>query len=76
MNYYMGWLPKIEQMKERYEDKGFTGLEYADMDVLFSLEVRLIELESRMKIYEQSLKQIAESDTLEAAKRMARITLG
>ena len=91
MNYYTGWLPKIEQtltmqwnkqkekieeMKERYESKGFTGLEYADMDVLFSLEVRLIELESRMKIYEQSLKQIAESDTLEAAKRMARITLG
>ena len=91
MNYYTGWLPKIEQtltmqwnkqkekieeMKARYEDKGFTGLEYTDMDVLFSLEVRLIELESRMKIYEQSLKQIAESDTLEAAKRMARITLG
>lgn len=76
MNYYMGWLPKIEQMKERYEDKGFTGLEYSDMDVLFSLEVRLIELESRMKMYEQSLKQIAESDTLEAAKRTARITLG
>ena len=91
MNYYMGWLPKIEstltmqwnkqkekieEMKVRYEDKGFTGLEYSDMDVLFSLEVRLIELESRMKMYEQSLKQIAESDTLEAAKRMARITLG
>ena len=87
----MGWLPKIEstltmqwtkrkekieEMKERYEDKGFTGLEYSDMDVLFGLEVRLIELESRMKMYEQSLKQIAESDTLEAAKRMARITLG
>lgn len=91
MNYYTGWLPKIEstltmrwnkqkekieEMKERYEDKGFSGLEYSDMDALFSIEVRLIELESRMKIYEQSLKQIVESDTLEAAKRMARITLG
>jgi hypothetical protein len=91
MNYYMGWLPKIEseltmrwdkqkekieEMKARYEDKGFTGLEYADMDVLFSLEVRIVELESRLKMYEQSLKNIAESDTLEFAKRTARITLG
>lgn len=87
----MGWLPKIQQnlsmqwnnqkekiqeMKQRYEDKGFIGLDYSDMDVLFGLEARIIELESRMKMYEQSLKQITESDTLEAAKRMARITLG
>jgi hypothetical protein len=91
MNYYTEWLPKIEsklamrwdkqkekfkQMKERYEDKGFNGLEYADMDVLFSLEARIIELESRMKMYEQSLKDITESDTLEFAKRTAKITLG
>jgi hypothetical protein len=90
MNYYTGWLPKIEsdltmqwnkqkekieEMKERYEDKGFTGLEYADMDVLFGLEVRITELESRLKMYEQSLKNIVESDTLEFAKRTARITL-
>jgi Ni,Fe-hydrogenase III large subunit len=87
----MGWLPKIEstltmqwnkqkekieEMKVRYEDKGFTGLEYSDMDVLFSLEVRIVELESRLKMYEQSLKQIAESDTLEFSKRTARIALG
>lgn len=91
MNYYKGWLPKIEstltmkwnnrkerveKMKERYEDKGFTGLDYSDMDVLFSLENRIIELESRMKIYEDSLKRISEADTLEFAKRTARITLG
>lgn len=80
MNYYMGWVPnmkkEIKQMKDRYEEKGFTGLEYSDMDTLFDLEARIIELESRIKIYEQSLKQIAESDTLEFAKRTARITLG
>ena len=46
------------------------------MDVLFGLEVRITELESRLKIYEQSLKNIVESDTLEFAKRTARITLG
>jgi hypothetical protein len=70
-----GWREKLKEMKERYEDKGFTGLEYSDMDVLFSLEVRIVELESRLKMYEQSLKNIAESDTLEFAKRTARITL-
>jgi len=91
MNYYTGWLPKIEstlimqwkeqkeriqKMKEKYEDRGFTGLDYSDMDVLFGLENRIIELESRMKIYEDSLKRISEADTLEFAKRTARITLG
>lgn len=51
------------------------GKDSESTDDRFSLECKIIELESRLKIYEQSLKQIAETDTLEAAKRMARITL-
>lgn len=91
MSYHKGWLPeiestlmiqwnkqkeKIQEMKERYENKGFTGLEYSDMDVLFSLENKLIELESKLRGYEDSLKKIAEAETLTVAQRIARMTLG
>ena len=69
-------MKNLTEMKNRYEDKGFSGLEYSDMDVLFSLENRLIDAESKLRIYEESFKKIIESETLSVAQRIARITLG
>ena len=69
-------MKNLTEMKNRYEDKGFSGLEYSDMDVLFSLENRLIDAESKLRIYEESFKKIIESETLSVAQRVARITLG
>jgi hypothetical protein len=70
------FMKNLTEMKNRYEDKGFSGLEYSDMDVLFSLENRLIDAESKLRIYEESFKKIIESETLSVAQRVARITLG
>jgi hypothetical protein len=68
-------MSNIKTIKDRYEEKGQIGLSYSDMNILFNLENEVAELKLKLKFYEKGLKQVAESDTLESAKRIARITL-
>lgn len=67
---------KLKSIKERYEDKGAASLSYSDMDKLFDLEVKLIDMYARLQTYENMLKHISEAETAEAARRLARIALG
>ena len=62
-------------LRERYEDKGAMGLSYSDMDKLFDLEAKLIEMHARLQTYETMLRHITEAETAEGARRLARIAL-
>lgn len=64
----------------KYDEKGPMGLSYSEMNWLFenseNLEQQVDLLKTKIKMYEESLLSVRNSDTLEQAKRTARIALG
>lgn len=64
----------------KYDEKGPMGLSYSEMSWLFenteTLEQEIDILKIKIRMYEESLLSIKNSDTLEQAKRTARIALG
>jgi len=70
----------VNLLMNKYDEKGPLGLSYSEMNWLFenseNLEQQVDLLKTKIKMYEESLLSVRNSDTLEQAKRTARIALG
>lgn len=70
----------VNLLMNKYDEKGPMGLSYSEMNWLFenseNLEQQVDLLKTKIKMYEESLLSVRNSDTLEQAKRTARIALG
>lgn len=70
----------VNLLMNKYDEKGPMGLSYSEMNWLFenteNLEQQVELLKVKIKMYEESLLSVRNSDTLEQAKRTARIALG
>lgn len=70
----------VNLLMNKYDEKGPMGLSYSEMNWLFenteTLEQEIDTLKIKIRMYEESLLSIRNSDTLEQAKRTARIALG
>lgn len=66
-------------LKNKYEENGPMGLSYSEMNLLFEktedLEVENELLKKKIARMERELKFISEAETLDTAKRTARIAL-
>lgn len=70
----------INVLINKYHEKGPMGLSYSEMNWLFenieTLEQEIEVLKIKIRMHEESLLSIKNSDTLDQAKRTARIALG
>ena len=67
------------QLKNKYEENGPMGLSYSEMNSLFdkteTLEIENELLKKKIIRLENEMKKIVESETIDVAKRTARIAL-
>ena len=67
------------QLKNKYEKNGPMGLSYSEMNSLFdkteTLEIENELLKKKIIRLENEMKKIVESETIDVAKRTARIAL-
>ena len=71
MNFY--------NLMNKYNENGPMGLSYSEINWLFenteNLETKVELLTAKIRRYEETLISVANSDTLNHAKRMAKIAL-
>lgn len=69
----------IVELINKYEDQGPLGLSYKEMNWLFenteSLQLEVELMHAKLRRYQETLLSISNSDTLNHAKRMAKVAL-
>jgi len=69
----------LNTLLNKYNENGPLGLSYSEMNWLFEsqedLQLQIDLLQNKIRRYEETLVSVKNSDTLDHAKRMARIAL-